>query len=93
MKNIESNLNKLSEIKNEINQLINHMKLIKDNSSIYDNDEENNFKYYYLQFLNIIKNKLKLEENIIVPEIGMKINKKVPNPEETKEKKNNNINK
>ena len=84
IKDIETNLNKVNEIKNQINQIINHMKLINDNYSIYENDEENNFKYYYIQFLNIIKDKLKIEENIIVPEIGIKIEKKISNTDKEK---------
>ncbi len=90
IKDIEINLNKITEIKSQINQLINHMKFINDNYSIYEKDEENNFKYYYIQFLNIINDKLKMEEHIIVPEIGIKIEKKLSNTKENKEKKDNN---
>ena len=54
IKEIENNINKILDIKNEINEFINQLKTIKINSSIYENDNVNNFKYYIIQYLNII---------------------------------------
>ena len=44
--------------------MINRIKLNKDNISIYNNDSKNNFKEYYINCLNIINDKCKIEGNI-----------------------------
>ena len=69
-KQIENNLNKLTKIKDEINEFIKNIKLIKGNSSIYENDNENNFKLYSIECFKIINDKLKFEENIKLPILG-----------------------
>ena len=67
MKEIEININKIIDIKNEINKFISDIKLINDNCSIYENDNNNNYKYYSIKCLNIINDKLKLKEKITLP--------------------------
>ena len=76
MKEIEININKIIDIKNEINKFISDIKLINDNCSIYENDNNNNYKYYSIKCLNIINEKLKLKEIISLPKIEKKDNKK-----------------
>ena len=44
--------------------MINRIKLNKDNISIYNNDLKNNYKEYYINCLDIMNNKLKIEKNI-----------------------------
>ena len=72
MKEIEININKIADIKNEINKFISDIKLINDNCSIYENDNNNNYKYYSIKCLNIINEKLKLKEIISLPKIEKK---------------------
>ena len=67
---IKNNIEKLTKIKDEINEFINNIKLIKENSSIYENDKENNFKLYTIECLKIINDKFKFEENIKLPVLG-----------------------
>ena len=64
---IKNNIEKLTKIKDEINEFINNVKLIKENSSIYENDKENNFKLYTIECLKIINHKFNFEENIKLP--------------------------
>ena len=73
MKEIEININKIIDIKNEINKFISDIKLINDNNSIYENDNNNNYKYYSIECLKIINDKLKIEK-IILPKIEQPIN-------------------
>ena len=76
MKEIDININKIIDIKNEINKFISDIKLINENYSIYENDNNNNYKYYSIECLNIINEKLKLKEIITLPKIEIKDNKK-----------------
>ena len=54
---------------NQIKKFINNIKSIKDNSSIYNNDDKNNYKQYSIQCLNIIKGNIMKIENISLPKI------------------------
>ena len=54
IKEIEFNIDSFNQIK----KFINNIKLIKDNSSIYNNDDKNNYKQYSIQCLNIINDKI-----------------------------------
>ena len=63
-KQIENNLNNLYKLKDDINWLLNRMKLKKENTSIFGNDIQNNYKKYYIDCFNVINNKLKIKENI-----------------------------
>ncbi len=63
MNDIENNYISFVKIKDNINSLINTMKLIKDNSSIYERDNRNNHKMYYIEYLKML-NKNLLIENI-----------------------------
>ena len=74
IKEIENNMKNITNIKNEIIKFINDIKLIKDNNSIYENDNNNNYKYYSIECLKIINDKLKIEK-IILPKIEQPINK------------------
>ena len=64
IKEIEININSFNQIK----KFINNIKSIKDNNSIYNNDDKNNYKQYSIQCLNIIKENMKIE-NIALPKI------------------------
>ena len=74
IKEIEHNMKNITNIKNEIIKFINDIKLINDNNSIYENDNDNNYKYYSIECLKIINDKLKIEK-IILPKIEQPINK------------------
>jgi serine/threonine protein kinase len=65
IKEIEININSFNQIK----KFINSIKSIKDNNSIYNNDDKNNYKQYSIQCLNIIKENIKKIENISLPKI------------------------
>ena len=67
MSKIEFYMNQISKMKSEINSFIKEIKSIKDNISVYENDNENNYKYYSIKCLNFIKEKIKIDENIILP--------------------------
>ena len=54
---------------NQIKKFINNIKSIKDNSSIYNNDDKNNYKKYSIQCLNIIKENIMINANISLPKI------------------------
>ena len=57
-------------MKDNINEFINNIKSIKENSSIYENDKENNFKLYTIEYLKIINDKFKFKEYIELPVLG-----------------------
>ena len=62
-KDIDNKLNSFIKIKKEIEDLLIKMKLIKENQLIYENDMDNNYKEYYIKYLEKI-NKI-LENNEI----------------------------
>ena len=68
---IEINVKKILDIKNEINEFINNIKLINENSSVYENDKKNNYKYYTIEYLKVINEKIKIEK-INLPKIEIK---------------------
>ena len=86
--NINNNIQKIIEIKKEINEFINNLKSIKINSCVYKNDNENNFKYYVIQYLNIINKKIQIKETINFPKI--KYDNKIIESNLNKEIKNTN---
>ena len=63
---IEINMKNMNKIKEDIISFLNKIKLNKD----IINDENNNFKKYYIEYLEIIKEKLKIEENIIMIDLN-----------------------
>ena len=65
IKEIEININSFSQIK----KFMNNIKSIQYNSSIFNNDDRNNYKQYSIQSLNIIKENIKKIENISLPNI------------------------
>ena len=68
---IEINVKKILDIKHEINEFINNIKLINENSSVYENDMKNNYKYYTIEYLKVINEKIKIEK-INLPKIEIK---------------------
>ena len=64
VKEIEKAYNNLGKMKLEIESLLNQIKINKENSSIYDNDESNNFKQYYFECLRVIKQHLEIEGKV-----------------------------
>ena len=48
--------------------MIENIKSIDDNSSIYENDNDNNYKYYFIDCLKVIKEKMKINE-ISIPKV------------------------
>ena len=71
---IEINVKKILDIKHEINEFINNIKLINENSSVYENDMKNNYKYYTIEYLKVINEKIKIEK-INLPKIKKVIEK------------------
>ena len=65
-KEIDENINSFNKIKNDILSLFNKMKLINENTSIYENDDNNNYKKYYIDYLKFINNKIKIEKIKII---------------------------
>ena len=63
-KEIEKASDYLEKTKKEIESLLNQIKINKENSSIYDNDDSNNFKQYYFQCLRVIKQHLEIESKV-----------------------------
>jgi len=61
--NIDNQINTFNKIKKDIKDLLSKIQLIKENNSIYDNDINNNYKEYYIKYLENI-NKI-LENNKI----------------------------
>ncbi len=66
---IENKITKLTKMKEDIFNFINAIKLIKENSSIYKNDNENNYKYYPIESLKKINEQFDLKGEIIVPKL------------------------
>ena len=64
IKEIEINIDKMKKMKEDITLFINKIKNINENTNIYENDDKNNFKEYYIKYLEIIKDKSKIEGNI-----------------------------
>ena len=64
IKEIKININKMIEMKEDITLFINKIKKINENTNIYENDDKNNFKEYYIKCLQIIKDKSKIEGNL-----------------------------
>ena len=64
---IENKITKLTKMKEDIFNFINAIKLIKENSSIYKNDNENNYKYYPIECLKMINKQFNLTGEITVP--------------------------
>ena len=62
-KDIDNKLNSFNKIRKEIEYLLTKMKLIKENKLIYENNMDNNYKEYYIKYLENI-NKI-LENNEI----------------------------
>ena len=66
IKEIEINMLKMHKIKQDMSSFLNKIKLNKE----VINDDNNNFKKYYIEYLEIIKEKLKIEENIIMIDLN-----------------------
>ena len=62
--NIENNLNIFMKILINIEKIINEIKLIKGNEFIYENDEKNNYKKYYIDALEMMNEQIKNKTNI-----------------------------
>ena len=66
-KQINNNIEKLTKIKEKINEFIKAVQSINKNNDIYKNDKENNFKSYIIECLKFTNNKFKFEKTIILP--------------------------
>ena len=56
-------------MKDNIFNFINDIKVIKENSSVYKNDNENNYKYYPIECLKMINELFTLKGEITVPKL------------------------
>ena len=78
LKEINKKLNDFSQIKQNIEDFINKIKLIKENKSIYENDNNNNYKEYIINYIETIKNKVEFNEinfnNLLTKDIKNKDN-------------------
>ena len=66
---IENKITKLTKMKENILNFINDIKVIKENSSVYKNDNENNYKYYPIECLKMINEQFNLTGEITVPKL------------------------
>ena len=64
-KTINERLDQFIEIKINIEELINKIKLIKGNSSIYEKDQNNNYKQYLIDYLEVLNKKLEINANLL----------------------------
>ena len=64
-KEINDNLDKFKKMIDKTDALINQMKTIKTNNSIYQNDNLNNYKKYYLDCFEVLNEQLKNKINLI----------------------------
>ena len=64
IKEIEININKINKMKEDLSLFVGKFKDIKENINIYENDDKNNFKRYYMKYLEIMKDKSKIEGNL-----------------------------
>ena len=60
-KQINNNIEKLTKIKEKLNEFINDIRSINKNNDIYKYDKENNFKNYIFECLKFINNKFEFE--------------------------------
>ena len=70
IKEIEINMKNINKIKEDIISFLNKIKLNKD----IINDDNINFKKYYIEYLEIIKEKLKIEDNIKMIDLNKSFN-------------------
>ena len=66
LNDIKGRINTLNILIEIIESLMNEFKKNKNNYDVYKNDSKNNFKEYYINCLNIINDKCKIEENIYI---------------------------
>ncbi len=59
---IENKLNIFNQIKNDIELFLVKMTVIKENITIYENDNKNNFKEYYIDWLRYMEKKIEIED-------------------------------
>ena len=62
---IENRLNRFIQIKNNIEELMNKITSIEGNSLIYEDDKNNNYKKYLIDYLKGLNHKLEINENLI----------------------------
>ncbi len=67
LKEIDNNLNKINDLKEEIKTFVKQFQSNKENLAIFGNDSQNNFKFYTVQCLSTIKEKLKLHGKLTFP--------------------------
>ena len=70
IKEIEINLKKFVKIKDNIKEFIKQLTIIKENLSIYDEDNKNNFKNYYIGYLEMIKEKTDIEDYLNILDVN-----------------------
>ena len=66
-KQINNNIEKLTKIKEKLNEFINDIRSINKNNDVYKNDKENNFKNYIFECLKFINDKFEFEKTIDLP--------------------------
>ena len=62
---INNKLEQFIKIKKNIEELINKIKSIKGNSSIYEKDKNNNYKQYLIDYLEVLTKKIEINEDLI----------------------------
>ena len=70
---IENNLTKFNKIKNDIKNIMNKIKT-EENKNIYEDDIINNFKRYYINNLNLMKENISLENINLIDLTSSQIN-------------------
>ena len=64
MREIEINIKNMNKIKEDIILFLNKIKTKNGNNIVFNNNDNNNFINYYIEYLNIISDKSKIEGNI-----------------------------
>ena len=62
---INNKLDQFINIKKNIEEIINKIKSIKGNSSIYEKDKNNNYKQYLIDYLEVLTKKIEINEDLI----------------------------
>jgi hypothetical protein len=64
IREIEINIKNMNKIKDDIISFLNKIQSKNGNNVVFQNNDNNNFINYYIEYLNIISDKSKIEGNL-----------------------------